>query len=138
VYQYGDTDKKGLFGSVGGPAEREPNLDPSLLRTLGEAYRRKPTPEEILRYIYGVLHAPIYRAKYSEFLKIDFPRVPFTREREVFARMSQLGLRLLDRHLLKASELDAPIARFQGSGDNRVEKQAYNAKDRRVYINQTQ
>ncbi len=34
-------------------------------------------PIDILDYIYAVLHSPSYREKYKEFLKIDFPRVPF-------------------------------------------------------------
>jgi predicted helicase len=34
-------------------------------------------PIDLLDYIYAVLHSPTYREKYKEFLKIDFPRVPF-------------------------------------------------------------
>lgn len=50
--------------------------------------------------------------------------------------MADLGRRLADLHLLKANELDPPIARFQGQGDNRVEKVIY--KDCRVYVNKSQ
>nr|WP_025866042.1 type ISP restriction/modification enzyme [Prolixibacter bellariivorans] len=38
-------------------------------------YRTTFAPIDLLDYIYAVLHSPTYRAKYKEFLKIDFPRV---------------------------------------------------------------
>ena len=52
--------------------------------------------------------------------------------------MSEYGNRLVDLHLLKSQELDSPIARFQGKGDNRVEKPKYDDKAGRVYINKEQ
>jgi predicted helicase len=39
----------------------------------------QPVPEEILAYIYAVLHSTVYRTKYIEFLKTDFPAVPMTK-----------------------------------------------------------
>ena len=106
-----------------------------LLRALKEAYGRDVTPEEIFFYIYAALYAPAYRTKYAEFLKSDFPRVPFTRNREQFTNAADLGRRLVDLHLLKSPELDPPIARFQGTGNNSVEKPRYNSSEHRVYIN---
>ena len=35
-------------------------------------------------YIYAVLHSPNYREKYLEFLKIDFPRIPFVDDEKTF------------------------------------------------------
>lgn len=138
LYLYPETDNRDLFSRPGQPADRKPNLDVSLLRTLKETHGRKPTPEEIFHYIYGVLYAPTYRTKYAEFLKTDFPRVPFTRDRELFTQVARLGKRLVDLHLLKSPELDPPIARFQGAGDNKVEKQRYDEREKRVYINTAQ
>ncbi|MDR1681469.1 MAG: hypothetical protein LBS12_06790 [Prevotellaceae bacterium] len=60
-----------------------------------------PTPEEILAYIYGVLHSKVYREKYIEYLKIDFPAVPMTTHRETFDKYATLGQTLIDLHLLK-------------------------------------
>lgn len=45
---------------------------------LAEAHGEEPTPEQIFQYVYAVLYAPSYRELYSEFLKTDFPRIPFT------------------------------------------------------------
>ena len=95
-------------------------------------------PEEVFSYVYAVLYAPTYRTKYAEFLRTDFPRVPFTRNQELFARAAHLGKRLVDLHLLKSPELEPPIARFQGTGDARVEKPRYSDDERRVYINAEQ
>jgi predicted helicase len=95
-----------------------------------------PTPEEIFHYIYAVLYSNTYRTKYAEFLKTDFPHVPFTNSYELFLSMGELGKRLVDLHLLKSPELDTPSARFQGQGDNKVDKPIY--QDNRVYINKDQ
>ena len=35
------------------------------------------TPEDLFDYIYAVLHSKSYREKFKEFLKINFPKVPF-------------------------------------------------------------
>jgi len=126
---------------------RRPNISPSLLERLTKTFKKTPSPEEIFYYIYAVLYSKTYRTKYAEFLKIDFPRVPFTEDYKLFKKMSEYGNRLVNLHLLKSPELDSPIARFQGKGDNRVEKPKYNPplsplKVRGVtgcvYINKTQ
>jgi predicted helicase len=93
-------------------------------------------PEEIFYYIYAVLYSNIYRTKYSEFLKIDFPRVPFTKDYKLFMKMAEYGERLVELHLLKSSEIDTPIARFQGEGNDKVEKLRY--EKGKLYINNDQ
>ncbi|MGB9735425.1 MAG: type ISP restriction/modification enzyme, partial [bacterium] len=70
--------------------------------------------------------------------KIDFPRIPFTKDYMLFKTMSEYGNKLVDLHLLKSSKLDQPVARFQGKGDNRVEKLRYDSKAELLYINDTQ
>ncbi|MBN1842635.1 MAG: hypothetical protein JW883_10195 [Deltaproteobacteria bacterium] len=95
------------------------------------------------RYIYAVLYADTYREKYTQFLKIDFPRIPFTTDFALFKTLAKLGRRLVDLHLLRSKELDPPVARFQGQGDNRVARTKskgffYEPKEDRVYINKTQ
>ena len=37
----------------------------------------RPSEVKVFDYIYGVLHAPNYREAYAEFLKLDFPRIPY-------------------------------------------------------------
>jgi len=105
---------------------KRPNLSQELLEKLKKAYKKEPSPEEIFHYIYAVLYSVTYRTKYAEFLRMDFPRVPFTKNYKLFKKMSEYGSRLVDLHLLKSPLLDTPIARFQGKGDNRVEKPRYN------------
>jgi len=68
-----------------------------------------PSPEEIMAYIYGVMHSPIYRKKYLEFLKVDFPAVPMTKNKTVFYKYAKLGRRLTDLHLLKEDLEDKDI-----------------------------
>ncbi|MCD6506596.1 hypothetical protein J7M22_08205 [Candidatus Poribacteria bacterium] len=74
---------------------------------------------------------------------MDFPRIPFPAERETFEAMAELGRRLVALHLLESPELDPPLTRFEGKGDNRVAKNKregfrYDAETERMYINRTQ
>ena len=138
LYLYPDTDKKDLFSHKKKPAKRKPNISPKLFKALCEVYKKEPTPEDIFYYIYAVLYSNSYRTKYAEFLKIDFPRIPFTKDYELLNKMAEYGKRLVDLHLLKAEELDPPLAKFQGEGDEKVEKLRYDEREKRVYINQDQ
>ena len=138
LYLYPDTDKKDLFRQTKEPETREPNISPELFAALSEVYKKELTPEEILYYIYAILYSNTYRTKYAEFLKIDFPRIPFTKHCELFGKMAEYGKRLVDLHLLKSPELDPPVAKFQGKGDEKVEKLRYNENEGRVYLNKIQ
>lgn len=134
LYLYPDEKNKNLFNHA--QIEKEPNIPSFIFEKLNECYGRKPTPEEILYYIYSIFYSNIYRKTYAEFLKIDFPRVPFTSNYDLFIEMGKLGKELTALHLLKSSELDLPIAKYQGSGDNdRIEKVAYKEDEQCIYIN---
>src|SRR3990167_11467224 len=50
--------------------------------------------------------------------------------------MAEYGERLADLHLLKSPEQDPPAAKFQGKGDNRVEKLQYDRSQ--LFINKDQ
>jgi predicted helicase len=142
LYLYPDTSKRDLFSELE-PDERKPNLNPKVVAELTAAYGEEPAPEDIFHYVYAVLYADTYREKYADFLKIDFPRVPFTADFELFQLLAALGKRLVNLHLLRSEELDPPAARFQGQGDNRVARTKrkgfrYEPKEERVYVNKTQ
>jgi predicted helicase len=137
LYLYPDSDKKDMFSHLES-GERQPNLNPKLVESLVEAYGEEPTPEAMFYYIYGVLYANTYRSKYAEFLKIDFPRVPFTKDYNLFLEIGELGKRLVDLHLMQSAELDSPIARLQGSGDCKVERPDYQREEKRIHINKSQ
>lgn len=122
----------------GAEGERVPNISENLVSALQSAYGQLPVPERIYNYIYAILFSPSYRSKYYQLLKGDFPRIPFTKDYELFCCVGDLGNSLVQLHLMKSVALDRPIARFQGEGKNRVDKPRYNEKESRVYINKTQ
>jgi predicted helicase/very-short-patch-repair endonuclease len=91
--------------------------------------------EDIFKYIYAILYSPAYRKKYAEFLKTDFPRVPFTNNYELFLALSAKGRQLVDLHLLKSDPSANLVAKCEGKGSLKVEKVSYDARQRRIYIN---
>lgn len=115
---------------------RTPNIKKTIYESLNKTYKKELTPEEILYYIYGIFYSNLYREKYAEFLKIDFPRVPFTKDYKVFKALSDFGLQLSDLHLLKSKLLDKPVSKYQGESENdRIEKVIYKEQEKRIYIN---
>ena len=115
---------------------RKPNIAPAIFEKLESAFNKRPTPEDIFYYSYSVLYSNIYRETYVEFLKIDFPRIPFTANSELFKKMSKFGKALADLHLLQDSAVDPPAAKYPCKGANdRIEKIVYKEHEQRVYIN---
>lgn len=124
-----------IFEPEEGYSIRKTNLNPKLMSSLKDTFERQPLPEDILYYIYAVLYSPSYRQKYAEFLKTDFPRVPFTKDFQLFRKLAAKGEQLVELHLLKSGKLDKPIAKCEGGGDLRVVKVSYDAKKSQVQIN---
>ena len=123
--------------------ERRANIDSRIQSVLKDAHGETLTPEDIFHYIYAILYAPVYREKYAELLRREFPRVPFTSDRELFAEIASLGARLTELHLLTSPELDAPTCRFPVQGEMNVAKTKaqgfrYDPDAERMYINKTQ
>lgn len=114
---------------------RTPNLDETIWSAI-DAIVGETTPEQILDYIYAVLHSPSYREKYREFLKIDFPRVPYPRDRESFFALVALGGELRTLHLLESQKVEDFITSYPMEGDNVVENVKYS--DEKVFINSAQ
>jgi predicted helicase len=100
-------------------------------------------PDELLvfDYIYGVLHSPDYRRTYAQFLKIDFPRIPYPASPEVFAHVAEKGGQLRRLHLMEDAAIGATLYPFKGTSvsgaDNVVVKPAL-SDDGRVLINPDQ
>ena len=115
--------------------QREVNIKPKILEVLEKTYGKKSNPEAIFYYIYAVLYSNTYRQKYAEFLKTDFPRIPFCRDYNLFRTMGNSGKKLVELHLMKSKKLNKPIARFEGKADNLVRKIVYDEKKGLVYIN---
>ena len=93
-------------------------------------------PEDILCYSYAILHSPSYRARYAEFLKLDFPRVPLPKDLPTFRRLAEIGGQLVALHLLRRAPAQRP--RFPISGDNRVGRRHPRYAEGRVYLNERQ
>ena len=75
-------------------------------------------PIDILDYIYAVLHSPSYREKYKEFLKIDFPRVPYPKDQTTFWKLATLGKEIREIHLLESETVENYITSYPETGDN--------------------
>jgi len=93
-------------------------------------------PIDILDYMYAVLHSPTYREKYKEFLKIDFPRVPYPKDQDTFWQLVDLGSQMRQIHLLESPRIEKYITQYPIDGDNVVTKPKF--QDSKVYINETQ
>lgn len=129
LYLYPNTD---LF-SREREMSKEPNIGSEILSTVSAAFKNQLITEGIFYYVYAILYSSTYRTKYGEFLKMDFPRIPFTKNHQFFKKMGEYGRRLVDLHLLRSKEIDAPIAKFRGRGENKVERVTY--KEGRISIN---
>ena len=145
---------------LGFETERKPNLDDTIWWTIenwvkyGQAYKPQTqieqsglldfnneqndphflAPEDIFDYIYGVLHSPHYREKYKEFLKVDFPRIPYPKNADEFEHFRDCGHQLRELHLMR----NVPTSKvtFEGRGDFEVKKVRW--ENECVYINDTQ
>lgn len=115
--------------------EREANLDKEIWQKINKT-TGKTQPEDILDYVYAYLHNPKYREKYKEFLKTDFPRVPFPDNTDEFWRLVKLGNKLRGLHLLTDSVVKNPITTFPIAGTNEVGKIKY--ENGNVFINDMQ
>jgi predicted helicase len=127
--------------------ERTPNLNTEIVNQIGEKLgltftNEKETtkdtfaPIDILDYIYAVLHSPTYREKYKEFLKIDFPRIPYPKDKDTFWKLVKLGGEIRQIHLLESPVVDKPISKYPETGTNIVGKPKY--ENGKVIINETQ
>lgn len=132
--------------------ERQPNLNTEIVKQIADKLgltftNEKDTstssvssqtfaPIDVLDYIYAVLHSPMYREKYKEFLKIDFPRVPYPTNKETFWQLVKLGGEIRQIHLLESPTVEKYITQYPIDGDNVVIKP--NFQNGKVYINDMQ
>ena len=126
--------------SLGIDQTRRVNFDPTLyakLQTLAtDAQRSTPDEQSVFDYIYGVLHTPSYRQTYAEFLKTDFPRIPWPETPAAFWATSDLGAELRRLHLMEAAAVGTPTSAFTGDGDAVVTQPRF--AEGKVWINASQ
>ncbi|MDD3234731.1 MAG: N-6 DNA methylase [Candidatus Cloacimonetes bacterium] len=133
LYLYPDvTQKEDIFASEG----IEYNISSKLLDSLAKLWGDKFTPEQLFYYVYAILYSNSYRQRYAQYLRMDFPRIPFTEDYALFAKLAELGEKLAKLHLLDSPLLDPPLSKYQGKGaSDMVENVSYNALDNTVRIN---
>jgi len=132
LYIYPDQETDDVFAQEGLTDKgRKPNLNIEIVNKIAEKLGLQFTPEkeetkntfapiDILDYIYAVLHSPTYREKYKEFLKIDFPRVPYPKNKETFWQLVKLGRELRKIHLLESPKVEEFITSYPIDGDNTI------------------
>lgn len=118
---------------------REENFTSNFRNYIDNLYDKGISPEEVMGYIYSILHSETYRTKYIEFLKDKFARIPFTKSKEQFHTLSRLGTELIKVHLLE-TDADTGLGDFIGKGSNHVEdiRFAEDGKNGRIFINKNQ
>ncbi len=119
--------------------EKRPNLDKDIWSRINVSVGREVNPEEVLGYIYGVLYSTKYREKYKEFLKVDFPRVPYPSSTEQFQMIAEKGNEMISFHLMKDADRWPTSVTFPENGDNIIEELTWSPEEGgRVKINKTQ
>lgn len=107
---------------------RQPNLNLEIVnkieKTLGLTFTNEKehtknifAPIDVFDYIYAVLHSPSYREKYNEFLKIDFPRVPYPKDVKTFWELVKLGKQIREIHLLESNKVEDYITSYEMAED---------------------
>lgn len=114
---------------------RIPNLNKQIVTEIEKRLGSTIEPLDLFDYIYAVLHSPSYREKYKEFLKIDFPRVPYPPKKQ-FKKFVELGSKLRHLHLLEDVKIEKSLASYPIDGNNEITKLQF--ADNKVLINGTQ
>lgn len=127
LYIYTNEKADGLFEDQ----NRKSNLNDEIVNQIAnklvltfisekEKSTNKFAPIDILDYIYAVLHSPTYREKYKEFLKIDFPRVPYPTDKKTFWKLVKIGSQIRKVHLLESPKVEKFMTTYPVDGDNTV------------------
>ncbi|WP_286032893.1 type ISP restriction/modification enzyme [Brachyspira pilosicoli] len=120
-------------------ADKIENFTVNFRKFIDEKYSSHFSPEDILGYIYAVLFHKTYRTKYIDFLKIDFPKIPFTDSKDIFIKLSSIGTQLYNLHLMKDNNLNNDVGEglYKDDKNNKIEKPFYNEKENKLFINKS-
>lgn len=121
------------------------NFTPEFRSFIDKHYSHHFEPLEVLGYIYALLYSPNYRKRYEDFLKIDYPKILFTNNKDLFRALSLLGIELIGLHVLNQESLnysfdklkDATIGEscYKEEHDRIIKKPSHNEPEQRLYIN---
>lgn len=115
------------------------NFTPKFRKFINEKYG-EIKPEEILGYIYAILFHKEYRKKYFDFLKIDFPKIPFVESKDYFLKFAKLGEELYNLHLgnLKIQkEVGEPMFKDNKNKNEKIVKAIYNENEKYLFVNES-
>lgn len=125
-----------LYTNEFGKETKVANLNDEEWQKFNNAIGRVTPPEELLAYIYAVLHSPSYRERYKEFLKVDFPRIPLPTSESEFVRLAQIGQQLIDLHMMRNTQNWKCDTTFPEPGSQQIDM--FKWKDKQVWINKQQ
>lgn len=131
-----------IYEIIGSLEERRPNLDPKIYANIKKIVSGV-TPESLFDYIYAILNSRTYRRQYAEFLKSDFPYIPYPKSTEIFNALAKLGGDIRAQHLMEAEILDKLVTSYPVGGDHKVIKINWEDTDKKrglgkVWINSIQ
>ena len=96
LYWYAEPVQGGLFGDN---STRRDGVTDWILRRARELYGNTVTKADIFYYVYGFLHLPKYREKFSSELKKSLPKIFLVDDAQKFWQLSRAGRALADLHL---------------------------------------
>lgn len=76
----------------------KPNILPGLLELLSTSFNKNVTPEDLAGYVYGLLAQPEYTRRFADELTNRKVRVPLTKNKNLFGKVSELGKELIWLH----------------------------------------
>lgn len=121
---YQDT---GEAGSIFEKSERlVPNFNKDIVRKIEISLNEQINPQELFDYIYATLHSPSYRKHYREFLKSDFPRIPYPTKKEKYHQLAEKGCSLRKLHIMDSASQWPVTVTFPIKGGNIIDKLIYN------------
>lgn len=117
---------------------KQPNINTQLWTKLTQYADKTTQPEDVLDYVYAYLYSPTYRKIYKDFLKTDFPHVPWPKNSQQFWQLIKLGRELHQLHLMSPEKIGSYITTYSKSGDDIVRQVQYDPPKQQVWINDTQ
>ncbi|PDX53480.1 DNA methyltransferase [Helicobacter pylori] len=121
------------------------NFTPEFRSFIDKHYSHHFEPLEVLGYIYALLYSPNYRKRYEDFLKADYPKILFTKNKDLFRALSLLGIELIGLHVLNKESLNHSFNKLKDTNisesfykeahDRIIKKPSHNEPEQRLYIN---
>lgn len=109
-----------------------PNFRPEIVKKIEQTLGEQVEPQELFDYIYAVLHSPKYRERYREFLKIDFPRIPYPASNERYHTLAKLGARLRRLHLMQGADSWQTGITYPITGNDEVTQPRFVAEESKL------